>query len=114
MSKRSSRDFTIILLAYAHRYVYPILIVALPMLYGKENMLLAMGIGCILFAIYDLIGYIRRWKHIYCSFQNAYHQKMTPSHIVWSKVKKTDAYGIPAIFGFLGIAMIIIHFFCCL
>lgn len=75
-------------------------------------MLLAMGIGCVLFAVYELVGYICRWKHIYCSYQNAYHQKMTPNNIRWHTVKKTDAYGISTIFGFLGIAMIIIHFYC--
>ena len=110
MSKTSSRNSRVILLAYTHRYVYPILAVALPMLLEKQYILLAMGIGFLLIALYDLVGYCCRWKHIYCSYQNAHHQKMTPNHILWSNVKKTDAFGSSAIFGFLGTVMIIMQF----
>ena len=35
---------------------------------------------------------------------------MTPEDVDWGFVKKSDAYGIPAIFGVLGIAMIVLGF----
>lgn len=67
-----------------------------------------MGIYLIAFALYQFIGYKCKWKHIFCSYQNSYRKKMTPDKINWSKVKKSDAYGLPIIFGTLGILIIIV------
>ena len=67
-----------------------------------------MGIYLIVFGLYQFIGYKCKWKHIFCSYQNIYHKKMTPDKINWSKVKKSDAYGLPIIFGILGILIIIV------
>ena len=102
----------VIFLAYFHRYVLPILSIVLPkLLLGKGYRMLSLGLGTIFFAAYTLIGYLCRWDHIYCSYQNASHEKMTPHRIVWSKVEKSDAYGVPAIFALLGLACILCHFF---
>ena len=79
--------------------------------FGREYVLLRCGLGFVLFAMYSLIGYVLQWKHIYCSYQNANRQAMTPNHIVWSNVKKTDAYGCPVIFGVLGLGMVICQAF---
>ena len=112
MNKTQWRRLGIIMLAYAHRYVYPILIMWLPLTTGKKSTaILGMGIGLILLALYDFIGYILRWKHIFCSYQNAYHQKMTPDRINWSLIKKSDAYGLPIIFGLLGLMCIFVYFY---
>lgn len=96
------------MLAYLHRFVFPILIFAVPLCFSDErsNLLLGIGIGCIVYALYSLLGYVLRWKHIYCSYQNAYHEEMTPHNVNWGKIKKSDAYGIPLIFGVLGIACV--------
>ncbi len=107
MKDRCFNNLMIISLAYAHRYIYPILICAVPILLGGEYMLLAMGVGCILFSAYNLLGYICRWKHIYCSFQSMYHERMTPNDIRWHKIKKSDIYGESAIFGIFGIGVVI-------
>lgn len=112
MGKGRQRGKQIIFLAYVHRYLFPVLAVLLPLAFGRQYALLAMGIGFILFAAYTLIGYLLRWKHIFCSYQNAYHQQMTPDHINWSQVKKADAYGTPAIFGIFGLAMLLCYIFC--
>ena len=40
------------------------------------------------------------------SYQNAYHQDMTPDMVNWRKVRKSDAYGVPIIFIVLGIACV--------
>ena len=115
MKKNSTRKTMIIVLAYTHRYLYPIFALALPLtliLMGwiKELGFLLIGINLLLLAIYDIIGYLCKWKHLYCSFQNAHRQKMTPDHINWNNVKKTDAYIIPIIWGILGILMIVCYF----
>lgn len=104
--RRQNNNTVIILLAYAHRYLYPLLIIGIPFLIGKETVLLNMGIGFVLFAVYDFIGYRFHWKHIFCSFQNAYREKMTPNRINWSHIKKADVYGVAACFGVIGFAMI--------
>ena len=113
MSKHSNRNHTIVFLAYMHRYVYPIMIFVLPILIGTEYALLGMGIGFLLLALYDLVGYILHWKHIYCSYQNAHRKEMTPDDIKWSTIKKTEAFGISAISGIMGIIVIITYLICC-
>ena len=87
------------LLAYAHRYLFPVLAVLLPVLLArsKTQALLGMGIGLTFYGVYTLLGYLLRWKHIYCSWQDVAHQKMTPGNIQWKNVRKTDAYGLPAV-----------------
>ena len=61
-------------------------------------------------SIWTLVGYKLKWKHIFCSYQNTYHCKMTPGAIDWDWIEKKDAYGVPLIFlviALMGIAVII-------
>lgn len=111
MNSTKKRNIVICMLAYFHRYFYWVCVLAFTFCFGPDFALLRMGLGFLLFAVYSLLGYILRWKHIYCSYQNAYRQTMTPNHIVWSKIRKTDAYGCPAIFGVLGLGMVVCQFF---
>lgn len=110
MNATERRHATIKTLALFHRYLWIACTVAFAFCFGKEYFMLRIGISFFLYALYSLIGYIFRWKHIYCSYQNACHKKMTPDHIIWGNVKKSDAYGIPIIFGILGIMMIACQF----
>lgn len=91
----------IIILAYMNRYLWFVLMLFI------DDMFL-MGICFIVFGLYQYIGYKYKWKHIFCSYQNIYHKKMTPDRINWSKVKKSDIYGISIILGTLGILAIIV------
>lgn len=91
----------IIILAYMNRYLWFVLMLFI------DDMFL-MGICFIVFGLYQYIGYKCKWKHIFCSYQNIYHKKMTPDKINWSKVKKSDIYGISIILGTLGILAIIV------
>lgn len=100
----------IIALALAHRYLWPLLMILIPLWLGKENWFAFMGTGVLIFAAYTFAGYKLRWKHIYCSYQNAYRQEMTPDHIRWGRIDKKDAYGVPIIFTVLGAACIVCHF----
>lgn len=98
----------IIILAYANRYLYPLLLLSiLAWAKGTSNFMLA-GISILVFSAYELIGYLCKWKHIFCSFQNAYHQKMTPDSIDWDLVSKTGAYLIPGIFALFGVILLLL------
>ena len=105
-------DF-IVPLAYCHRYVFLIAIVFGALLFPMR--LLAMSIGCLIYAIWTFVGYKCRWKHIFCSYQNAYHSKMTPQKIDWERISKSDAYGVPIVFavmslvGFVGVILEMMH-----
>ena len=109
MSKHSKRANSIIALAYLHRY--GLLIVVLCAAIFSRLRYLIFGIGFLLYAIWSLVGYKCRWKHIFCSYQNAYRESMTPNNIRWGWVKKSDAYGVPIIFFILGVVCIVC---CCL
>ena len=111
MKQNRQSDTAVILLAYVHRYLYPLLIIVIPIFLSNQYSFLCMGILLLSYAAYDLVGYLCKWKHIFCSYQNAYHQEMTPNIIDWSKIKKSDAYGIPVILGVLGIAIVLYHIF---
>lgn len=117
--KYRQRNTVIKTFALLYRYVFPLAICIVPFQITKlfyENsrygFSLWFGIMSILYAAYSLIGYLCKWKHIYCAFQNAYHQEMTPDHINWNKIKKSDAYGIHAIFFALGLMFLIVSFLC--
>ena len=103
MSKHSEKEKRIIALAYLHRYGWIAIAFLLTLIHPKF-----LFISCIVFSIWSFVGYKCRWKHIFCSYQNAYHIKMTPDSIDWNWIKKSDAYLIPIIFFIIGIAGVII------
>ena len=105
MSEYSITKNRIIALAYFHRYGW-IATMVVCMLFWPYQMFYTMGIGMLIFALWSFIGYKRKWRHIYCSYQNAYHQKMTPHSVSWNQIRKGDAYGVPLIFFVLGLAML--------
>ena len=107
--KWKTRNRVIIALAYAHRYLWPVLMVLLPLLVGGVNYILFMGIGLCLFAAYTIVGYKLRWKHIYCSFQRTSRKEMTPDDIRWGTIKKIDVYGTSILCGIIGVAAIVCH-----
>lgn len=101
MKKREPTQTGVIVLAYLHRY--GILFALILFLHSMKFLF----VGCIVYAAWSFVGYTCGWKHIFCSYQNAYHQKMTPDSIKWSSIKKSDAYGIPLIFLILGVLALI-------
>ena len=113
-SRRFNRKF-IIAWAYFDRTLLPFLVVFVPMglvPVHQSGKLIALSFGgaTVLFALYLLMGYLFRWTHYYCSIQNAYRLPMTPEDVEWGLIKKSDAYGIPAIFAVFGIAMLVLAF----
>lgn len=107
MSKMDATAKKVMALAYFHRYGWIAAILVCVAIW-PEQLMYVLSSGCILFSAWSLIGYKCKWKHIYCSFQNAYRQKMTPHYVRWHQVKKSDAYGIPLLFLALGLAMLIL------
>ena len=107
MSKMEKTAKKVIALAYLHRYGW-IAVMMVCILIWNEQTSCILCLGCFCFSIWSFVGYKRKWKHIFCSYQNAYHQKMTPDLIRWQQIKKSDAYGIPLLFLFLGLAMLIL------
>lgn len=107
MSNRQMRHTMIKLLAYVHRYFLISMIILYPTCLASKYILMLFGIICILYGAYTFVGYKLKWKHIYCSIQNAYREKMTPDKINWRHVQKKDVYGIFVIFCVLGLFLII-------
>lgn len=105
----------VMLLAYMHRYLFPIALGILPMLIaeviGEDYLFELWGCAFLIYALYDIIGYKCKWRHIYCSYQNSSHQRMTPNHVHWDDVKKSDIYGMSALMGCFGVILIIVSFF---
>ncbi len=106
--RMKNRDFFIKAFAYFHRYGW---IVVMLLCVTITKSLYTAGSIVIVFSIWTLLGYLLKWKHIFCSFQNAYHMSMTPNKINWSNIRKSDAYGIPAIFFILGLGLVFAQFF---
>ena len=108
--ERSYSTTVMYILAYLDRYGYPVLILiagALADFYGgRITMLFVLAVG-----IYNLVGYLCRWRHIYLCYQSMCHTKMTPSRIEWDRMTKKDAYGIPATFIIGGIIGILVSIF---
>ena len=107
MSKGTEKEKRIIAMAYFHRYGWIAAMMVCIAIWPKQ-MFLIFSVACLSFSVWSFIGYKKKWKHIYCSFQNSYHQKMTPNNIQWHKVKKSDAYGDPLIFLIIGLALLVI------
>ena len=107
MGKGTEKEKRIIALAYFHRYGWIAAMMACIAIWPKQ-MLLIFSVACLSFSVWSFIGYKKKWKHIYCSFQNSYHQKMTPNSIQWNKIRKSDAYGVPLVFCIIGLALLVV------
>jgi len=106
MSKRSPNEKQIIVLAYFHRYGWIAAMLSVMAVLPKQLANSCISAGLIVFSVWTFIGYRCRWRHIYCSYQNAYHRKMTPHHANWQQVRKSDAYGVPLICFLMGMALL--------
>lgn len=113
MKKKKPRDMTVVALAYAHHYLYLVLIVGVPLIIGGDSLFLGMGLGFLLYAAYTLIGYKLRWKHIYCSFSiphRARKWKMKTNNYNWKSISKVDVYAVAIMCGLFGVACLLGHF----
>ena len=116
MKNQDPRTKRILLLAKCNRTVFPTVAVLIPLLLSfvhgnKAATLFSVGGSVILYGLYQLMGYLLRWTHIYCSYQNAYHKEMTPEDVDWNEIQKSDGYGVPIIFGVIGLFCMAVSFF---
>ena len=100
MSRHDKTYDRIIALAYFHRYglsLFPLLMVLIADKIngeiGAKIFAFAWTGGFISYAVWTLVGYRRRWRHIFCSFQNAHRERMTPYNTAWGRIKKSEIYG---------------------
>ena len=99
----------IIALAFFHRYGWFAVMLLFVAVFNDYVSHVLTG-GSMIYSIWTFVGYKCKWKHIFCSYQDAYHAKMTPGAIDWDWVEKKDAYGVPLIFlvmSLIGIAAIL-------
>ena len=93
MSRYDKTYDRIIALAYFHRYGLCLLILAMLLFRSAVGFIFAWSGGFIAYGIWTLVGYKRRWRHIFCSFQNARRERMTPYNTGWGQIKKSEIYG---------------------
>ena len=105
MSKGEASAKRVIALAYFHRYGWWVVMAGL-VLIMPERILYILGACSVLFSIWSLIGYKLKWKHIYCSFQNAHRKTMTPHNVRWGQMKKSYGYTIPLVFLVCGLIIL--------
>ena len=105
MSRKNACSNQIIALALFHRYGWLIAMLAFMKLFPSLYVVSAFFLA---FAVWSFIGYKRKWKHIYCSYQNTCHKSMNPNMICWDSVKKTDVYGVSLLFSLLGIVALLL------
>jgi hypothetical protein len=126
--KRTGKDATVLsdkqvrkvlILAYFWRYgFFCVIAIMLPggaFLFGGEaGGLFGLSIGMGIYGCYLLLGAVLGFRHIYCIYQNANHQKMTPNQIYWNTLKKSDIYGVPIFciaIGLIGAIISILSFY---
>lgn len=107
MERRETNAPLVIALAYFHRYGW-IVLMTVCVLAWPEKFCEILGGFFVTHSLWSLAGYRWKWKHIYCSNQNASRQKMTPNSVRWDTMKKSDAYGLPALCLLLGIIYLFI------
>ena len=99
----------IIALALLHRYGWCGVMLLMVCVFNDYDIHILTG-GSLILSVWTFVGYKCKWKHIFCSYQDAYHCKMTPGAIDWDWIEKRDAYGVPLILlviALMGIAGII-------
>ena len=95
----------LLVLAIAGKYLFPD---------NKYGILIGLSAGIMFYGFYLLIGILFRFRHIYCMYQLANHQKMTPNAIYWNSMKKSSLYGVPIvcfIFGMAGAIIFILEMY---
>lgn len=106
---RKRKNTMVIVLAYLHRYGWIAIMCVFLAVSRADTYLPYMGVFSLVYSVWSFVGYRWKWEHIYCSYQNAYHEKMTPNSIHWDRIKISDAYGIPLISFLLGLACVLVY-----
>lgn len=106
MRNERKNEKTIIALAYLYRYG-SLGYIAISLLF-VEYFLLLFAVHFFVLSLWTFAGYLRKWKHIYCAYQNSHRKEMTPYKINWNDVKKSDIYLIFVIEFICGVMMLFV------
>ena len=109
MSNHGKTEKRIKALAHLH-WASPILGCLISVFFPGAILFYSFGITFLVNSIWTFVGYKRRWKHIFCSFQimsRDPYAKMTPNSIRWGWLEKRDVYGMVILEAILGLAMIV-------
>ncbi len=99
MKNYGKKEKGIIALARLHLWGWMVIMFGLLMLF-PEAALWFLFAGFLISSIWTFVGYNRRWKHIFCSWQVATRHSivsMTPNNIRWGWINKGDVYAISII-----------------
>lgn len=107
-----SNKKNIIFFAYCNRFVFPLISFFVPILVGGNDRirLLYLGVSFFVLSVYNIVGVLFEWKHIYCAHQSMSHKKMTPDNIQWDTVSFADKYGMQIVFIAFSIILVICYF----
>lgn len=98
------------------RYIVPFIMVIIPILFssvlgGIKPALVIVGICFLLYAGYLLLGYFRKWTHIFCYYQSLDRQPLTPDKVDWSKLRAGDVFIMPALHALVGVGVLLFGLF---
>ena len=99
-------------LAYCNRFVFPLISYFVPIFVGGNDRtrLLYLGVSFFALSVYNIVGVLFKWKHIYCAHQSMSHKKMTPDNIQWDTLSFADKYALHIVFVVFSIVAIVCYF----
>ena len=94
------------------RYIIPFVMVFVPILFssalgGIKPALVIIGVLFLLYAGFLLLGYFKKWTHIFCYYQSLDRQPLTPDKVDWSKLRPGDVFIMPALHALVGIGVLL-------
>lgn len=102
----------IVFLAYFNRYIFPMvsMLLAFFLADNKHEILINMAVVSLVLGLYNILGALLKWKHIYCSLQNVSRQVMTPDKIDWREFSFSDKYGMGILLSSFAVIIFILSF----
>ena len=90
-------------------YILILISVVIAQVMGELKLaLLFMGISCFVYGLYLLLGYLMKWKSMFCTYQYIYHRELTPENPDWSTLPKFAPVIGPICYAVLGAALIVL------
>lgn len=104
-----------VFLAYFHRFSPALSVIVFLIFFWKfqyQSITFYSFAACLLlYSVYNTVGCIKEWDHIYCSHQSTSHKRMTPYCIRFCEMTFSDKYGISIVFSVGAVVMILCGLF---
>ena len=112
--RRKSRG-RVIALAYFHRFspalALPVFLISYINFGYSYITAFVVALSLLSYSAYNTVGCLKKWDHIYLSYQSSCHKKMTPECIRWYEMSFIDTYGVSIVFTAIAVAGIILGIF---